>query len=138
MAIPVWQERVSPVLDAASRLLVVRRWRGRTVERQELVLGSMTNEALVQCVTELGVDVLLCAAISEPLRRALENAGVVVETHLCGPVEALLEALHGGRWRRSEFRMPGCRDAHGPLRLRRRRCRRQSGPLAEKITPAED
>ncbi|HOY57910.1 MAG TPA: NifB/NifX family molybdenum-iron cluster-binding protein [Verrucomicrobiota bacterium] len=125
VAIPVWQERVSPVFDAASRLLVVRRHRGRTVERKEFVLTAMPAEALARSVTELGVDVLLCAAISETLRTALERAGVAVETHLCGQVDALIEAFHAGHWRRSEFRMPGCWDPHGPLRLRRSGCRSQ-------------
>lgn len=125
VGIPVWQECVSPVFDAASRLLVVRRRRGRIVDRKEFVLGAMPSEALARSVAELGVDVLLCAAISEPLRLSLERAGVVVETHLCGQVDELLDAFHAGHWRRSQFRMPGCWDPHGPLRLRRRRCRSQ-------------
>ncbi|HOA61055.1 MAG: NifB/NifX family molybdenum-iron cluster-binding protein [Verrucomicrobiota bacterium] len=132
VAIPIWQERVSPVFDAASRLLVVRRHRGRTVERKEFVLTATSVEALARSVAELGIDVLLCAAVSETLRTALERAGVAVEAHLCGQVEDLLEAFHAGRWRRSEFRMPGCWDPHGPLRLRRGGCRSR-----RRMQPAE-
>ncbi len=125
LAIPVWQGRVSPVFDTSSRLLVVRRCRGRTVDRKEVVLAPMSTEALARSVAELGVDVLICAAISEPLHLSLERAGVTVETHLCGPVEDLLRAFHAGHWRQSEFRMPGCGESHGPLRLRRGRCRQK-------------
>ena len=113
VAIPVWQDRVSPVFDAASRLLVVRQQRGREVDRKEIVLGALSSEGLARSVAELRVDVLLCAAISEPLRLALERGGVRVETHLCGEIEALLHAFRAGNCRRAEFRMPGCWEPHG-------------------------
>lgn len=112
VAIPIWQDRVSPVFDAASRLLVVRQRRGREVDRKEYVLGARSFEALVRSVADLRVNVLLCAAISEPLRLTLERTGVRVESHLCGEVEALLAAFRAGDCRRAEFRMPGCWDPH--------------------------
>lgn len=112
VAIPVWQERVSPVFDTAGRLLVVRRNRAREIERKEYILGVLSTSALIRSVAELRVDVLLCAAVSEPVRQALERAGVRVEAHLCGEVEALLRALWDGRLRESEFRMPGCWERH--------------------------
>lgn len=112
VAIPVWQDRVSPVFDTACRLLVVRRQRGREIERKEFTLGTLAVEALARSVSELHVDVLLCAAISEPLRQALERGGVRVEYHLCGEVERLLAAFCAGNCRCSEFRMPGCWEQH--------------------------
>jgi predicted Fe-Mo cluster-binding NifX family protein len=114
VAVPVWQDRVSPVFDAASRLLIVRQQRGRELDRREFVLGALSSEVLAHSVVELHVDVLLCAAISEPLRRALERGGVHVESHLCGQVDALLDAFRHGNCRCDEFRMPGCWDRHEP------------------------
>jgi predicted Fe-Mo cluster-binding NifX family protein len=65
--------------------------------------------------------VLLCAALSEPLLRALERRGVRVKPHLCGEVESVLRAFDCGQLRRDEFRMPGCwgQHSHGGC------CRRQ-------------
>lgn len=108
IAVPICDGRVSPVLDTAVRLLVVHRRRGEEVERRESLLGPLPLETLVQSILELGVDVVLCAAVSEPLRHALERRGVRLEMHLCGEVDALLAAFCGGRWRRADFRMPGC------------------------------
>jgi predicted Fe-Mo cluster-binding NifX family protein len=65
-------------------------------------------EGLARSVAELRVDVLLCAALSEPLLRALERRGVRVKPHLCGEVESVLRAFDCGQLRRDEFRMPGC------------------------------
>ena len=112
IAIPVSQERISPVLDAAVCLLLVTRRRGKEVERKEFVLSPLPPEGLARSVAELRVDVLLCAALSEPLLRALERRGVRVKPHLCGEVESVLRAFDCGQLRRDEFRMPGCWGQH--------------------------
>jgi predicted Fe-Mo cluster-binding NifX family protein len=121
IAIPVSQERISPVLDAAVRLLLITRRRGKEVARREFVLGPLLPEGLARSVAELRVDVLLCAALSEPLLRALERYGVRVKPHLCGEVESVLRAFDCGQLRRDEFRMPGCWGQH----LRGGCCRRR-------------
>lgn len=127
VAVPVWQDRVSPVFDTASRLLVVHQQCGQEVERREFTLGALEVLALARSVIELRVEVLLCAAISEPLRQALERGGVRVETHLCGEVDALLAAFANGNWRTSEFKMPGCWDHHVRGTRARRGARTGSG-----------
>lgn len=123
IAIPIWQDRVSPVLDTAVRLLVVTRRRGKELGRKEFVLGPLPTEALARSVAELRVDVLLCAALSESLRRELERRHVRVRRHLCGEVEAIMRACCCGRLRRDEFRMPGCwgRHLHGDCCRHQRR-----------------
>jgi predicted Fe-Mo cluster-binding NifX family protein len=107
-AIPVLQERISPVLDTATRLLVVTCRRGRELKRKEVVLGLMPTEELVGSIVELRVDLVLCAALSEALHRALKRRGIRVRRHLCGPIDAILQAFRRGQLDREEFRMPGC------------------------------
>jgi predicted Fe-Mo cluster-binding NifX family protein len=132
IAIPVLQERISPVLDTAMRLLVITRRRGKEVARREFILGALPPEGLARSMAELHVDVLLCAALSESLFRALQRHGVRVRQHLCGEVESVLRALSCGRLRREKFRMPGCwgRHVHGE-------CLRRSSPHAGKFGRAE-
>ncbi len=105
---PISQERISPLLDAAARLLLVTRRRGREVARKEVVLPPLPPPELARNVAELRVDVLLCAALSEALRRELARRGVRVKAHLCGETEAVLQAFCRDRLNRSEFQMPGC------------------------------
>ena len=113
------------MLDAAARLLLVTRRRGKEVARQEFVLAPSPTESVARSVAELHVDVLLCAAISEPLLRELNQRGVRVRAHLCGEVEAVLRAFCSHRLGREEFRMPGCwgRDLQGGC------CRRKAPNL---------
>jgi predicted Fe-Mo cluster-binding NifX family protein len=114
VAFPIWQDRISPLLDAATRLLVVTLRRGTEVRRREVLLGLLGSDALARSVVELQVDVLLCAALSEPLLRDLRKRGVRVRAHLCGEVDTVLRAFCTHRLARAEFRMPGCwgRDWH--------------------------
>ena len=65
IAIPILQERISPLLDAAAWLLLVTRQRGKEVARKKFVLSPMSPEELARSVAELRVDVLLCAALSQ-------------------------------------------------------------------------
>ncbi|MBP9900550.1 MAG: NifB/NifX family molybdenum-iron cluster-binding protein [Verrucomicrobiota bacterium] len=112
VACPTWQDRISPLFDAATRLLVVTLRRGAELRRREILLGPLEPDALARSVAELHVDVLLCAALSEPLLKALEKRGVRVRPHVCGQVEKVLHAFCCRQLQRDEFRMPGCWGAH--------------------------
>ncbi|MHC1763709.1 MAG: NifB/NifX family molybdenum-iron cluster-binding protein [Verrucomicrobiia bacterium] len=140
IAIPIWQERVSPVLDTAAHFLVVSQQHGQESGRREVILTPLPPEAFSRSIAELHVDVLLCAAVSEPLRLALEQRGTRVFPHLCGPVNEILEAYFRGRLERREFRMPGCWGGHsshsGGLCQRRSRIRRRAKNRLPRRTPA--
>lgn len=123
LAIPIWQERVSPVLDAATRLLVVTRRRGVDTQRREVLLGPLQPEPLARSIAELRVDIVLCAALSDALQLALRKHGIRVRPHLCGEVEAVLRAFCRRRLACDEFRMPGCWRLHS-----HGNCRRQRNP----------
>ena len=134
IAIPISQERISPLLDAAACLLLVTRRRGKEVERKEYVLSPLSPEGLAHSVAELRVDVLLCAALSEVLQRELERRGVQVQPHLCGEVESVLRAFDCGQLQRDEFRMPGCwkQHSHGGCCRRQRVARNSKSSGKEK------
>jgi hypothetical protein len=132
IAIPVLQERISPLLDAAARLLLVTRRRGKEVARREFILGPLPPEGLARSVAELRVDVLLCAALSQGLQRELERRGVRVQPHLCGEIEAVLQAFCCDRLNRPEFRMPGCWKQHSPGGCCRRRSVARNGKSSGK------
>ena len=112
VAIPISEGRISPVLDAAARFLVVTRRRGKQSNRRECVVGPQPVDAMAASIAELKVDVLLCAAVSEALRRSLEACGVRVRRHLCGDAETVLRAFLAGHLRQADFRMPGCWGWH--------------------------
>jgi hypothetical protein len=122
IAIPIWQQRISPLLDTAARLLVLTCRDGKEAGRREIVLAPQPPDALAVTIAELRLELLLCGAVSEPLLRALEAHGVSVRPHLCGELEEILQAFCHGQLGQKKFRIPGCRQVH-PLPATCRRSR---------------
>ena len=109
IAIPVWKERVSPVFDVAKHLLVVDIEDSTEVARS---LKTLTDDQLTdraQYVADLGVEILICGAISRSLELILEARAVGVIPHVCGATEAILRAFLCGRINEEGFLMPGCK-----------------------------
>lgn len=108
LAVPTWQGRISPLLDTATRLLVLTCRDGKEAGRCEVLLEPLQADAFAAKLAGLQVDLLLCAALSEDLHRALLQKAIRVRPHLCGEIEAVLHAYCHGRLGEEEFRMPGC------------------------------
>ena len=100
--------RISPVFDAAKRLLLVDIENGREVGRTEQIVEEPELGPRARRVAEFGAEVLICGAISRPLEAMLLSAGVEVIPQTCGPVEDVLEAFISGRLTEQAFVMPGC------------------------------
>ncbi len=108
VAIPTWNGRVSPVFDVAKRLLVVKLDGDREVSREEATIEETQLMARAKRVAGLGVNVLICGAISMPLEAMLASAGVRVIPHTCGTVEDIVLAFASGQLTDETFLMPGC------------------------------
>ena len=105
---PIWEGRISPVLDVAGRFLVVHFEEGREIGRREFLVGQIQTASLADGIKEMGTDVLLCAAVSQPLACALDRSGVNVFSHICGEIENVIQGFLLNTLDQPEFRMPGC------------------------------
>ena len=108
VALPIWAGRISPVFDVAERLLVVEVEEGTEVGRHEETVRETAFARRAMRVAELGVDTLICAAISKPLEEMLTHAGVQVISQTCGNLEDVLGAYLRGQLTDRAFLMPGC------------------------------
>jgi predicted Fe-Mo cluster-binding NifX family protein len=124
VAVPVWGERVSPVFDVANRLLTTDIIGDDETSRSEFTLDEQEPARRAQRLVQLGVDVLICGAISEALETMLTAGGVQVVARICGPAEEVLQAFVSGRLAGDAYLMPGC-CSRG--RIRRRRSRADTG-----------
>jgi predicted Fe-Mo cluster-binding NifX family protein len=127
VAVPISRGRISPVFDVAERLLVVRIEDGREVDRHEERITETAASRRAVCLAELGVDVLVCGAVSRPLEAMIAASGIQMIPWRCGPVEQVLDALMSRQLTEEAYAMPGCcgrrRQARGPGRGRRGRGR---------------
>jgi len=118
VALSEWQGRISPVFDVASQVRVADITDGAIVEQHTVPLHQNEVYARAAEVSQLGIAVLICGAISWPLEVALSNSGIEVIPQTCGEVEPILASFVAGRLDKDAFLMPGCCG-------RRRRKRRQ-------------
>ena len=108
VAIPTWIARVSPVFDVAKHLLLVDLDGEAEAGRREAAIEDTELGARARRVVKLGVDVLICGAISARLEAMLVSSGVRVIPHICGATEEVLQAFVRGRLPDEAFLMPGC------------------------------
>lgn len=109
IAMPDWDGFISPVLDTATRFLVIDLER-ESVARTEtvvLVMGDAVQRVLQMMA--LRIDMLICCSVSHALEAAIASHGVRVIRHICGPVDAVLESYMVGGMIPQCFIMPGCR-----------------------------
>ena len=107
VAIPVFDDRVSPVFDAGRRVVLVDIEGGREIRRTVQIIEEPELGPRARRVAELGADVLICGAISRPLETMLLSAGVEVIPQTCGSLEAVIRAFLSGRLTERAFMMPG-------------------------------
>jgi len=120
VGIPIWNGRVSPVLDTAERVVVVDTGTEPGDVREEVALEPVRLPLRAARIAELRLDLLVCGAVSRPLAEMLRAAGVPVEPWIAGEVDDVLQALSTDRLDRPRYRMPGCCGGRGQGRGRGR------------------
>lgn len=107
-AFPFWDNRIAPVFDAARQVCVVETESGRVVrESREPLTGDLPVQKALR-LTELGVAVLVCGAISKPLQGMLAGCGIRVVPFVSGDLSDVIRAWISGHLHRGAFAMPGC------------------------------
>jgi len=110
IAISYQQNRISPVFDVAARILLVDIEKGQEERRNKRTVVQSDSLARAQYLSQFGVQILICGAISWRLENALSSIGVQVVACICGPVEDVLKAFLNDKLSESAFIMPGCLD----------------------------
>ncbi|HUU26807.1 MAG TPA: NifB/NifX family molybdenum-iron cluster-binding protein [archaeon] len=108
IALPVWQGRISPVFDTARKIILIEIENGREISRTEELVGEAVLPQRALKLSNLGVNVLLCGAISRPLAFMLSSSKIKVIPFLTGEADTVLQDYLDGRLSDAWLRMPGC------------------------------
>jgi predicted Fe-Mo cluster-binding NifX family protein len=107
VAVAHWQGRISPVFDVADRLFLLDVEDGREINRESLRLASRNPFLRTKELSEIGLNVLLCGAVSLTLEKALIGAGIRVIGFLGGELETIINAFLAGNLSDGRDRKPG-------------------------------
>ena len=111
IAISVWEGKISPVFDTASRLLVLELEGKNEVSRFETYFDEQAVTRRCARIRILDIDVLICGAISRNFLDMLKSSGIQVIPWVCGSAERVLDAFRrapDGNSLDASFLMPGC------------------------------
>ncbi len=106
-AFSFWENRMASVFDAVCVLQVL--------EGDALVEHPLPEppHQKVQTLQDLGVQTLVCGAISQSLQALLEASGILVVPFVAGDRLEILQAYQSGQLGSSRFAMPGCQARKG-------------------------
>ncbi len=108
IALTAWEDRISPVFDAATTLLLVELADGCIREKRLLPLPPVGAMRLAEMLKQMGISVLICGAISEGHANRLSFNGIRLIPFVSGKSEHILDAFAKGEPLTPAFSMPGC------------------------------
>lgn len=114
-AFAVWMNRIAPVMDVACTVCVVE---GESLsEGTHFSLPGDHPSAKALFLRELGVDTLVCGALSRNMLHLLNAQGIGVVPFIAGDLETVIGAWFGKGLPDGALAMPGCggggRFGHG-------------------------
>ena len=107
VAIPTFQNRVSPVIDSCAHLLIIDIGRPVEMERKNVFLGDMSLSERCKVFKNLAVDTVICGGISETFARMLKSANIRLINGIAGDIDAVLLAYKRDQLNSPAFYMPG-------------------------------
>ena len=112
IAVSIWEDKVSPVLDTATKLLVTESETQKKGFRFEVYLIKKDMPQRCSFIKKLEIDVLICGAVSRHFSGMLKASGVKIISGISGPAEDVLEAYLKGDLPQPKFLMPGCKNSN--------------------------
>ncbi len=114
VAVPVFRDRVSPVLDTCTCLVLMAPHGGGEAGAQKVSFAGVSLSERAGEIKRLGVRTVICGAVSEALARFLEAEGIEVISGVSGEAREVFAAYRSGRLGEERFRMPGFREDGSP------------------------
>ena len=107
IAISIWEDKISPLFDTASKLLIIENETQKESSRYEVYLLKQDISKKCRFIQSLNIDVLICGGVSRQFSEMLKASGIEVISGISGPARDVLEAYLQGTPLHSEFFMPG-------------------------------
>jgi predicted Fe-Mo cluster-binding NifX family protein len=107
-AFSAWDDRIAPVFDVARRIILVETKGGRIITEKEETFGNAGPLQKGALLADMGVDVLVCGAVSRPLQEMIAAYGIRVIPFVAGEVRQVIDAWLAGKREIDFFVMPGC------------------------------
>jgi predicted Fe-Mo cluster-binding NifX family protein len=92
VGIPIFESRISPVLDSCNRLLVVDIDGDNEVNRVEITLEKSDIAERMELFARWGIHKIICAGVSDVMCRCLAGRNIALISGIAGKLEEILNA----------------------------------------------
>lgn len=107
-AFTVWNDRIAPLFDVAGKIHVVESEAGDIMEQTRVCLDDPSPALKVRRLADLGVQMLVCGAISRAARNMITAYGIELVAYINGDLDTVIKAWQHDQLRTDVLRMPGC------------------------------
>jgi predicted Fe-Mo cluster-binding NifX family protein len=112
-AFSVWDNRIAPVFDVARQMFLLETDAGSVISETFRTLDEDLSLWKALTLADLGIEVLICGAISRNLAEAVSSYGIYLIPFVAGDLEEVKGAWLTGRLDNRKFAMPGCCGRRG-------------------------
>jgi predicted Fe-Mo cluster-binding NifX family protein len=113
VAFAAWNDRIAPLFDVTRRLYVLDTEGRQIVRESEESLEDDAPAIRAARLAALGIDALVCGAISRPQEALIQAYGLTVVPFVTGNLRDVVDAWRAGRLGSEAFAMPGCGGGRG-------------------------
>ena len=110
VAIPIFQNRVSPVLDSCRHMLLIDMEQGTDPERETVYLDEMSLTERCRIFEKLDVAIVICGGVSEIFSNMLMGVHIRLINGIAGEIDDVITAFFEERLDKPQFYMPGFRQ----------------------------
>lgn len=107
IALTVWGDRISPVFDVATTILLAEIQNGSIINRRFVPFNPGVSWRIVEMLKEMEVTVLICGAISKMPATMISVSGMELIPFIAGETERILATYAKGNPIIPAFSMPG-------------------------------
>ena len=109
VAIPIFQNRVSPVLDSCRHMLLIDMEQGADMKRETVYLDEMSLTERCRIFEKLDVAIVICGGVSEVFANLLTGVHIRLINGIAGGIDDVITAFLEERLDKPRFYMPGFR-----------------------------
>lgn len=119
IALPVFQDRLSPLLDEARKFVVITLSGDAITERTVIKINEQSAFIRIERLKEMGVSVILCGAVSDVVAKFIIEREFQLYSWLTGTVDEVVEQYKQGALPQSCMRYLN-QPRHHPCKRHRR------------------
>ena len=108
IAVTVWDKRISPVFDVASRVALYETADGALRREVELDFSGMSGFEKVIELAKINTGTIICGAVSRPVSCLAESYGIKIFSFITGEEKTVIQAFEKGLIEDDRLKMPGC------------------------------